>query len=93
MNKDNYSTIIDFGSSKMRLGVFDENLSKIYFKSKDIVKESNFKEYSKLINFLIRDAESKISNHLKNIVVLYDTSDFYSIERNESTNKTSIIRE
>ena len=80
MNKDNYSTIIDFGSSKLRLGVFDENLSKIYFKSKDIDKESNFNEYSKLINFLIRDAESKISNHLKNIVVLYDASDVYSID-------------
>ena len=80
MKKNNFSTIIDFGSSKLRLGVFDKNLSKIFFKSKDISQKDNFKEYSKSINFLIREAESKISSHLENITLLYDSSEICSVD-------------
>ena len=80
MKKNNFSTIIDYGSSKLRLGVFDKNLSKIFFKSKDISQKDNFKEYSKSINFLIREAESKISSHLENITLLYDSSEICSVD-------------
>ena len=45
MKKDNYSTIIDFGSSELRLGVFDNKLSKLFFQSKDISQKSNNEEY------------------------------------------------
>ena len=31
MSKDKYSSVIDFGSSELRLGVFNENQSKLYF--------------------------------------------------------------
>ena len=34
MSKDKYSSVIDFGSSELRLGVFSENQSKLYFNSK-----------------------------------------------------------
>ena len=80
MQKDNYSTIIDFGSSELRLGVFDDKLSKLFFQSKDISKKDNFEEYIKSINFLIREAENKISAHLENITVLYDTSEIFTID-------------
>ena len=80
MQKDNYSTIIDFGSSKLRLGVFDDKLSKLFFQSKDISQKDNFEEYLKSINFLIREAENKISAHLENITVLYDTSEIFTID-------------
>ena len=68
MKKDNYSTIIDFGSSEIRLGVFDHNLSKLFFQLKDISEKNNYEEYSKSINFLIREAEKKISSHLDDAV-------------------------
>ena len=80
MRKDNYSTIIDFGSSELRLGVFDDKLSKLFFQSKDISQKDNFEEYLKSINFLIREAENKISAHLENITVLYDTSEIFTID-------------
>ena len=70
MQKNNYSTIIDFGSSELRMGVFDDKLSKLFFQSKDISQKDNFDEYLKSINFLIREAENKISAHLENITVL-----------------------
>ena len=80
MKKDNYSTIIDFGSRKLRLGVFDSKLSKLLFQSKTIYQNSNYEEYLKSINFLIREAENKISSHLENISVLFDTSDICTID-------------
>jgi len=80
MKKDNYSTIIDFGSSELRLGVFDDKLSKLFFQSKDICQKDNYEEYLKSINSLIRGAENKISTHLKNITVLYDTSNIFTID-------------
>ena len=80
MKKDNYSTIIDFGSSEIRLGVFDHNLSKLFFQSKDISEKKNYEEYSKSINFLIREAEKKISTHLENATVMYDTPKMFTID-------------
>ena len=55
MKKNNYSTVVDCGSSELRLGVFDNNFSKLFFKSKSISQKNNYEEYSKSINFLIRE--------------------------------------
>tara|TARA_B100001996_G_scaffold38680_1_gene28357 strand:+ start:305 stop:1489 length:1185 start_codon:yes stop_codon:yes gene_type:complete len=80
MKKDSYSTIIDFGSNKLRLGVFDEKLSNLFFQSKDICQKNNYEEYTNSLHFLIREAENKISTHLENITVLYDTSETLTID-------------
>ena len=80
MSKDKYSSVIDFGSSQLRLGVFNENQSKLYFNSKKIIQKNNYDEYLEKIKLLIRDAESKISTHLENLTVLYDSSDIFTIE-------------
>ncbi len=39
MKKNNYQTIIDYGSSELRLGVFDNKFSKLFFQSKSISKK------------------------------------------------------
>ena len=80
MKKDNYSTIIDFGSSEIRLGVFGSNLSKLFFQSKNISEKKNYDEYSKSVSFLIREAENKISNHLENATVMYDNPKMFTID-------------
>ena len=80
MSKNKYSSVIDFGSSELRLGVFNENQSKLYFNSKKIIQKNNYDEYLEKIKLLIRDAESKISTHLENLTVLYDSSDIFTIE-------------
>ncbi len=80
MIKNNHSTIIDFGSRELRLGVFDNKLSKLFFQSKDISQKDNYEEYLKSINLLIREAENKVSAHLENITVLYDTSEIFTID-------------
>ena len=62
------------------MGVFDNRLSKLFFQSKNISEKNNYEEYLKSINFLIREAENKISTHLENVTVLYDTSEICTIE-------------
>ena len=80
MLKNKYSTIIDFGSSELRLAVFNEKLSKLFFQSKKIIQKKNYHEYFESINLLIKEAESKISTHLENLIVLYDSPYTYSID-------------
>ena len=80
MKKHNHSTIIDFGSSSLRLGVFGNELSKLFFQSKNISQKNNYEEYSESINFLIKEAENKISSHLENTTVLYDTAEIFTVD-------------
>ena len=80
MEKNNLSTIIDFGSTNLRLGVFDEKLSNLFFKTKEVNQNDNFENYVKSINLIIREAEKKISTHLENITVLYDTPEICSVD-------------
>jgi len=80
MNKNNYLTIVDFGSSNLRIGVFNENSKNIFSNAKEVNEKDDYSEHSNTINLLIRDAENKISTHLKNVIVLYDNSEIYSID-------------
>ena len=80
MKKSKYSTVIDFGKSNLRLGVFNENSKNIFSISKDIIQKDDFTEHSKILNLLIRSAEKKVSTHLENIIVLYDHPKIFSID-------------
>ena len=80
MKNNNYSTVVDFGLDNLRLSVFNKDLKNIFSTSKEIIKKIDFEEHSKSLNFLIREAEKKISSHLENVIVLYDHSEFYSID-------------
>ena len=80
MKKNKFQTIIDYGSTNLRLGVFDEKLNCFYCSSKNILNENNQEECTKSINLLIKEAEKKISNHIENIIVLYDEPGIFSID-------------
>ena len=70
----NLNTVIDFGSKNLRLGVFNQS-SKIIYSSN--ITLTDFLENENLdnsLNQLIRDAEKKLSTHLVDINVLYDSS-------------------
>ena len=74
MKKSNFLCVIDYGSSLLRLGVFDEKFNCLHSSSKNILEKNNHDEYLKSINLLVRAAEKKISNHLENVFILYDDS-------------------
>ena len=72
---NDFETIIDLGSKNLRLGVFDETSKKIYY-SEEIIIDSLENSLSKLI----KDAEKNLSTHIENVVVLYDSPKFYSLD-------------
>ena len=70
-----FETIIDFGSKNIRLGVFDLASKNIYSSNKKINDSSE-----KSLYILIKDAEKCLSKHIDNVVVLYDSPKFYSLD-------------
>tara|TARA_Y100000590_G_scaffold453747_1_gene599362 strand:+ start:7406 stop:8584 length:1179 start_codon:yes stop_codon:yes gene_type:complete len=80
MNKSNLYTVIDYGSSTTRLGVFNENLNNLFISFTEIIEKDNFEEHNKSVNNLIKTAEKKISNHIDNVTLLYDSPEIYSID-------------
>ena len=84
--KNNYRTIIDFGSSKIRVGVVDSNdVSKKIFLDKECqsnlkIKEFNIFESKEIIYQLIQKLEKKFGTHLDNATLMIDTPDLFSID-------------
>ena len=80
MNKKNYFNIIDLGSSRVRLSVFDNKLSNIFSESKNLgfIKDE-IDNFNKIQN-LIKKAEKKISSHLDNIILLVDSNKLLNIQ-------------
>ena len=86
MNEKSLNTIIDFGSSKIRIGVFDkESSSNVYASEKDCISNFNEKNFDisgshEALNYLIKTAEKKIDSHIKNINLMIDTNDMFSVD-------------
>ena len=78
--KNNLTTVVDFGANEIRLAVLDKKYSKLFFKSINVSNKNNYEDHTKSINFLVREAEKKISAHLENISVLYDSSEICTID-------------
>ena len=76
----NLDTVIDFGSQNLRLGVYDQSSKIIYSSKIKITEVLESKNLDKSLNILIRDAEKKLSTHIVDVNVLYDTSKFNFID-------------
>ncbi len=96
MSKNNLNVFIDFGSSKIRLGLYNKDTSKnIFIQEKNCIsnfslKNFNIKNSNEIIKDLIKSAEKKINNHIKDINLMIDTPDMFSIDI--SIKKNSDIR-
>ena len=76
----NLETVIDCGSKNLRLGVFDQSSERIYLSNVTITEFDENKGFEKSLNQLIRDAEKKLSTHIVDVNILYDTSKFNFID-------------
>ena len=77
---NNFEAILDYGSKNLRLGVFDKESKNVFFSKVEISDFLENKSLDLALNKLIRDAEKKLSTHLVDITVLYDTSKYNFIE-------------
>ena len=86
MNEKNLKVFIDFGSSKIRLGVFNNETSKsIFVLEENCISNLSLKNFdiensNQIIKNLIQSAEKKIEKHIKNISLMIDTPDMFSID-------------
>ena len=72
MKINKFLTVVDYGSKKIRLSIFDKNHKKIYSTYENQISDQNAETKSYKINEIIRKAEKNISDHIEEMVVLYD---------------------
>ena len=77
---NNLDVILDLGSQSLRLGVFDQDSKNIYISKQKNINDINNTSYEKSLKILIRDAEKKLSSHIENVVILYDSPKFHSLD-------------
>ena len=99
MNEKKLNVFIDFGSSKIRLGIYNKENSKNFIISeKDCISNFSLNNFDinnskEIIKDLIKSSEKKINSHIKNINLMIDTPDMFSIDisikKNSDSNKYS----
>tara|TARA_Y100001970_G_scaffold293807_1_gene443382 strand:+ start:9775 stop:10956 length:1182 start_codon:yes stop_codon:yes gene_type:complete len=84
--KNNFNTSIDFGSSKIRLGITDKkNLNKNFYTEKDCISNLRIKDFNiikskEIVHDLIKKSEKEFGKHIDNINLMVDTPDIFSID-------------
>ena len=73
-------TVIDLGSSKVKITTFDQKKKIISHLSEKINDKENFEDISSIIKKLIKNSEKAISNHIEDINLLFDDSNFFTID-------------
>ena len=86
MSKEKFETVLDYGSSKLRIGIIDKNFPKNkFFLDQKIVDDSridefNFENHGQKIYELIKKAEKKTNSYLNDINLMIDTKNFFCID-------------
>ena len=70
-------TIIDLGSSKVKITTFDQKKKIISHLSEKIDDKENFEEIPSIIKKLIKNSEKEISNHIEDINLLFDDTNLF----------------
>ena len=86
MNEKSLNVFIDFGSSKIRLGAYSQETKKnIFISERECIsnfglKNFDIKNSNEVIRDLIKSAEKDVDKHIKNINLMIDTPDMFSID-------------
>ena len=86
MSKEKFETVLDYGSSKLRIGIIDKNFPKNkFFLDQKIIDDSkidelNFENYGQKIYELIKKAEKKSNSYLNDINLMIYTENFFCID-------------
>ena len=80
MSKEKYYNLIDFGDTKIRFSVFDNNLDEKYSDNQIIPINDQNKDHFKAIETIIKKAEKKISFHITDLILFLDSKDLHTID-------------
>ena len=76
----NLETIIDFGSKNLRLEIFNEKSKNVFSSTETIINNLEGVSIENSLIKLIRNAEKYLSTHIENVIVLYDSAEYYSVD-------------
>ena len=80
MNNENLFSIIDFGSSKLRLGTFAKHLPNSKYICDERIKTSSEEELNQSLKNIILKTEKEINQHLKKVDVMIDTPQILTVD-------------
>ena len=81
MNKERFETILDYGSSKLRIGTFDNHHpNNKYFLNEEFQNNFSFESSSEKIHKLVKKLEKKQNTHLNDVNIMIDTPDFFCVD-------------
>ena len=95
MNKNNFINIIDFGSSKIRLTVFNNEFDIQFSQSFPNKINDKYSNTTQNLKEIIKIAEKNISSHIENVLLMLDSNNQISIDISigkKFENKQSIIK-
>ena len=95
MSKNNFFNIIDLGSSKIRLSVFNDKNEEIFSSSSLLNSTKDNQNYFEELKKTIKIAEKKISSHIEDIILLLDPSKIFTIDisLNKKTDKKMKVKQ
>ena len=86
MSEDKFLTVVDYGSSKIRLCIYDKSLPNQKYIQDKICNndfssyEINLDESEKILQELIHKTEKKINNHVNDAILMLDSSRIFSVD-------------
>ncbi len=86
MTSENYYNIIDFGSSKIRFAVLDNAFNEKYLNTISVNFNEDYTNQFDILLKTIKKAEKKFSFHIKDIILILDSSNLLTIEISLSKN-------
>lgn len=86
MKKGHNYNILDLGSSKLRFSIFDDKSIQQYSEIKPLFNQNLYLNSNEQIVYLIKNAEKKISSHVQDIVLMFDTYHLISVDLSLSKN-------
>mgnify|MGYP001468631762 CR=1 FL=1 len=89
MAKNNFFNVIDFGSSKIRLSVFNGEHKEIFSKSSLLDSTNDNKYYIDELKKIVKIAEKEISTYIEDVILIFDPNKIFIIEvsLNKKTDK------
>ena len=89
MAKNNFFNVIDFGSSKIRLSVFNDEHKEIFSKSSLLDSTNDNKYYIDELKKIVKIAEKEISTYIEDVILIFDPNKIFIIEvsLNKKTDK------
>ncbi len=95
MSKLNFYNVIDLGSSKNRIVIFNSDLSIVYSETALIKYIEDVKLDTPDLKKVIKNAEKKISSHIDDVILLLDTNKIFTIDicLNKNIEEKIIARE